>query len=216
MSDSDSFIQEVTEELKRDRMLALWKRYGVFVIALLVLLVVGAAGNSWWKHHKEQQARDASAALMAAADLKTPEEQAKAYQELAQKGEAPLVARFRAAAAYVAAGDTAKALDILDAIAANGETDRVYSDLAALKAIDLRTPTQSPDKTIEQLGPLTEEGRPYRLLALEARAAAYISAGEQDKARTDLQTIMGDQFVTNELRQRVTQLLAALGPAAES
>ncbi|MEL6318680.1 MAG: hypothetical protein AAFR16_13700, partial [Pseudomonadota bacterium] len=37
--ETDTFIDEVTEELRRDRLFALFKRYGPFAIGAVVLLV---------------------------------------------------------------------------------------------------------------------------------------------------------------------------------
>ena len=40
----DSFIREVNEELRSDRMKDAWRRYGKILIAAAVILVVGTAG----------------------------------------------------------------------------------------------------------------------------------------------------------------------------
>jgi fermentation-respiration switch protein FrsA (DUF1100 family) len=44
VSDTDSFIDEVTEEVRRDRLFGLMKRYG-WIAALAVLLIVGGADH---------------------------------------------------------------------------------------------------------------------------------------------------------------------------
>ena len=46
MSDSDSFINEVSEELRRDRLFALMRRWG-WLAGLVVLAIVGAA--AWFE-----------------------------------------------------------------------------------------------------------------------------------------------------------------------
>ena len=43
MSDTDSFIEEVTEEVRRDRLFALMRRYGWIAVAAVLLLVGGTA-----------------------------------------------------------------------------------------------------------------------------------------------------------------------------
>ena len=43
MSETDSFIQEVTEEVRQDQMLRYWKKYGAYVIGGVALIVAGAA-----------------------------------------------------------------------------------------------------------------------------------------------------------------------------
>ena len=43
MSNTDSFIDEVNEEVRKDRLFALMRRYGWIAILLVLLLVGGAA-----------------------------------------------------------------------------------------------------------------------------------------------------------------------------
>jgi hypothetical protein len=212
VSEHDSFIDEVTEELKRDRMFRLWKRYGVFVIGAIVLVVIGAAGKSWWDHSQESAAREAANQLIAAAKIEAPEARAEAFAEIAGSDKGALVARFRAAEAFVEAGDKAKGVGMLDEIAADATLDRVYRDLAALKSVEIQYADRTPAETIAALDGLVAEGAPFRLLAMETRAAAHLAAGDADAARADLEMIQADNFVTNELRQRVNQFLAILGP----
>lgn len=43
MSDTDSFIEEVTEEVRRDRLFGLMRRYGWIAVLAVLLLVGGTA-----------------------------------------------------------------------------------------------------------------------------------------------------------------------------
>jgi len=43
VSDTDSFIQEVTEEVRRDQLFKVIRKYGWVAIALVILIVGGAA-----------------------------------------------------------------------------------------------------------------------------------------------------------------------------
>ena len=48
MSLNDSFIQEVSDEVRRDRLFGLFRRYG-WVAACLILFLVGGAGINEWR-----------------------------------------------------------------------------------------------------------------------------------------------------------------------
>ena len=55
---SDIF-QEVDEEVRRERLMQLWKRYGNFVIAAAIVLVLGVGGwrgYQWWEAKKAAEA----------------------------------------------------------------------------------------------------------------------------------------------------------------
>ena len=49
MSQNESFIDEVSEELRRDRLFALFRRWAWLGILIVVVAVGGAAWNEWRK-----------------------------------------------------------------------------------------------------------------------------------------------------------------------
>ena len=49
MSNPASFIDEVTEEVRRDRLFAAFRKYGWIGLLLVILVVGGAAYNEWSK-----------------------------------------------------------------------------------------------------------------------------------------------------------------------
>ena len=49
MSDTDSFIEEVSEEVRRDRLFGLFRKYAWVAILLVILIVGGAAFNEYRK-----------------------------------------------------------------------------------------------------------------------------------------------------------------------
>ena len=76
MSDTDSFIEEVTEEVRRDRLFALLRRYG-WIAGLAVLAIVGgAAWNEWQSAQATKQAQALGDGVIAA--LEAPEASTRA------------------------------------------------------------------------------------------------------------------------------------------
>ena len=49
VSDTDSFIEEVSEEVRRDRLFKIFKKYAWVAVLVVVLLVGGAAFNEYNK-----------------------------------------------------------------------------------------------------------------------------------------------------------------------
>ena len=62
----DSFIREVNEELRSDRMRDAWRRYGRLLIAAAVLLVLGTAGWRGWEYWQSRQAAESGDIFMTA------------------------------------------------------------------------------------------------------------------------------------------------------
>jgi hypothetical protein len=53
--EKDEFIRDIEEDLKRERAIRLWNRYGHYVIAAAVLIVAGTAGWVGWKEYDRRQ-----------------------------------------------------------------------------------------------------------------------------------------------------------------
>jgi hypothetical protein len=49
VSDTDSFIEEVTEEVRRDRLFGMIKRYGWIAVLVVLAIVGGTAYNEYRK-----------------------------------------------------------------------------------------------------------------------------------------------------------------------
>ena len=58
VSHTDSFIEEVTEEVRQDRMFGLWKRYGPYVLAGVFVVVAGSAAWQWRVTEQRTAARN--------------------------------------------------------------------------------------------------------------------------------------------------------------
>ena len=211
MSNTDSFISEVDEELRRDRMKDALRKYG-WIGALLVIVVVG--GTAYNENRKATIAATAQAkgdAIAAALAIPDPAESAEALATATEDNS--VVTGFLAAAQFEAAGDIPAAVATLKEIAENSENDAIYADLASLKAL-LIDEADDPDRALT-LQFLSRPGGPYRTVALEIVALDKIETEGVDAAVADLQTLLQDAETSGVQRQRLVQLITALGATPE-
>lgn len=218
MSNQDSFIDEVTEEVRRDRLYALMRRYGWIAVTAVIVLVVGASVFEWRRSAAQAEAEATGDALRAA--LSEPDAGARlaALEEVDANGAAGRAAllALMTAAAETEAGENEAALARLDGVIADAEAPAVFRDLAALKASVVGPGMLTPDERLSRLTALTVPGNPFRLLALEQTALAEVEKGETDAALDTLRSILADAAVTPDLRERATQLIVALGGTANA
>ena len=78
MSDADSFIEEVTEEVRRDKLFAIFRKYGWLAGLLIVLIVGGAAYNEWRKASERAASEALGDSVMSALAGQTASERAEA------------------------------------------------------------------------------------------------------------------------------------------
>jgi len=215
VANTDSFINEVTEEVRRDRLFAALRRWGWVGVVVVLLLVGGAAWNEWQKAQARAEAEARGDALLGALEAGDPLAQAAALEALRSGGPAePVVALLAAAQAAGAEGEAA-AVEKLRALAADPATPPLYRDLATLKAATLGAGV-APDERITALEPLSAPGGAFRALALEQMALAHAEAGRSDEAVAILTGLLGASDVSGALQRRAAQMILALGGSLDA
>jgi hypothetical protein len=215
VSDTDSFIDEVSEEVRREKLYGYLRRYGWIGVAGVLLLVGGAAFNEYRNAQVRDAAQATGDALLAALDQNEPAARALAIADISGEGAAAAVTLLLQASTQEEVGDVAGAAATLNALAINQDVPEMYRDLAAFKAAML--PSDDAAARLAALETLSQPGQPFRLLALEQIAYITLSDGDSDGAIAVMRQIEEDAAVTRGLRERVQTLMVALGeplPAA--
>lgn len=209
MSNPDSFISEVTEEVRRDRLYAIFRKYG-WIGAVIVLGVVGgAAYTEWTKARDAARAQSFGDAMLDAVDLGAPEDRSQAMAAIPADG--GQIALKDLMLATDAGSDKAAALAALDKLAADQSQPQVYRDLASLRQVMLAGKDQPIVDRRAALESIAVPGRAFRTLAAEQLAYLLIEDGKKDDAIAALAALMQDQDAPQGLRQRAGQMITALG-----
>jgi hypothetical protein len=208
---SDIF-REVDEEVRRERLEQLWKRYGNYIMAaaLVVLACVGGwRGYLYWEERKAAEAGAAYEAASALADAGKHSEAEAAFAKLASEGTAGYrsLARFREAA-QLGLSDPKAAVAAYDALARDASLGQSMQDLAAVRAALLLVDTASYQDLRTRLEPLTAADRPFRHSARELLAFGAWRAGDSAAARQWIEAVVSDPTTPGTIRTRVDVLSA--------
>ncbi len=216
MSDVDSFIDEVTEEVRRDRMYLLLRRWGWVGVVAVVAIVGGAAFNEYRKARDASQAEALGDAIIAALEENGSAERATSLA--AVEGQSPggdAVVNMLLSASQFESGTTEEAVTSLNAIAVQGDLPEIYRAIASFKALLLQTDTLPVADRRQQFEALAAPGAPLRLLAEEQLALIDVAEGETQAALDRLQALRQDAEAGVDIQQRAAQLIIALGGAPE-
>jgi hypothetical protein len=214
---SDIFT-EVDEDLRADRAQQWLKKYGGALAAgaaVVVVVVAGVQGWGWWQTRKANQAAETFLAANAAAaapgaDAKAAADRFAAVAATAPQGNQAL-ARLRAAALRLQAGDTPGALALWDAAAKDNRSEPLYRELALLLWGLHGLGTIDPAQIEARLAPLASPANPWHASAQEVRALAALQRGDSAAARRGLEALANDVTAPQGVRERAGRLLPGLG-----
>ena len=216
MSDTDSFIEEVTEEVRRDRLFVLMRRYGWIAALAIILIVGGAAFSEYRKSQTRLQAQELGDAILTSIGTEDSGERATALAAVAPgSAESSAVLSLLTATAQTEAEDVPAAVASLDAVALNAEVPEIYRQIARFKALTLQTETLPAADRRQAFEAMAQPGQPLRLLAGEQLALIDITEGDPEAAIARYQALLSDAQTSSDLQQRALQVIVALGGEPE-
>lgn len=215
-------FDEVSEDLRHDRAVALAKRYGGFLLAAALAVLAGVGGQQGWQEYQAKQANAAALQYLnitSAVDQPGAQPAADAAVQTAQAlnnfaATAPegykTLANLRAAGLYAGAGQLPQAEALWTGVTQDGSADPLLRDLATLLWAQ-HALGQAPDADVlERLQPLTMDANPYHALARETQALTYLHEGNKDQAKALFSQIASDSTAPDQERSRAQALAASL------
>jgi hypothetical protein len=209
VSNPDSFIEEVTEEVRRDRLFGLFRRYGWIAVVAVLGAVGGTAWREWSQVRDTARAQAFGDAVLDALDQGAPEDRRAALAAIPVDG--TQTALLQLILASDLNDDKAAALAALDAVAADATLAPAYRDLAVLRRVLVAGADMPLADRRAALDGIAVAGRPYRTLATELLAYLLVEEGKTDEAIAALTALTQDQEASSALRARVAQMVTALG-----
>lgn len=216
MSNTDSFIDEVSEEVRKDRLFGYMRKYGWIAVLVVLVLVGGTAFSEYRKAQAEAAAKSTGDAILTALEMDDDAERTAALRAVEAEGGAAAVTGLLAGSDLVETGETEAATEVLNAVALQDDAPQVYRDLAALKAAMITDGPLSEDDRRATFERLAAPGATFRLIAQEQLALMNVAAGETELALDQFAAIAQDAEVTRGLRDRAFGMIVALDGDIES
>ncbi|KQX40824.1 hypothetical protein ASD04_18830 [Devosia sp. Root436] len=210
----DNIFREVDEELRSDRMRALWRRFAPYVIGAAVGVVAIVAVNEGWTWYHANNAAQSSDELYAAFDAIDGGDLASAQNQLTAlsvngSGSYPVLAQFRKAGVLARQGDIAEAVAAYDELA-NTQSNPRLRELALVLGATLMVDTGTVADVESRVGSIAAEGSPLRNAAREALGLAQYKAGDFAAAQASFEAVVNDPMAQSNVRNRMGYYLAQL------
>jgi len=214
-TENEAFLREVDENLRRDQMTGLARKWGTVGAMIVGLFLMGLAAFLWWRNHQAEQAGKDGEQLvqeLAAAEVGSA---SPTDQRLTDLAKSPRDG-YRALARLTQAGLTAKddvagGAKAYQSIADDKDLPQAMRDLATVRAVTLQFDTMAPADVVARLKPLAVPGNPWFGSAGELTAMAYLKMNRKDLAAPIFAAIARDNDAPVGLRGRAAGMATALG-----
>lgn len=202
-------FDEINEELKQDRMTALWQRYGKYVITVVVAVVAGVGLIQGYGYYTQQRdSRSAEVFFNAILSDDVTGTLGAATEELSDGY--VLLTEFRIAAGLVENNKLAEAEQHYLNLAARDDIRQIYRDIALLLSVMQASETSKVSLLQTRLNSLISSASPLKGLALEQAAALDLRQGNTAAAIEKLNELKSLTDISASLRQRASQILVVL------
>jgi hypothetical protein len=218
---SETFLREVDENLRRDRLRDFAREYGNWIIAGVILFLAASGGFIWWQQHQvnrsEAHVEELSAIYKDIGSGKVSQAP-KQLDQLANSGSKAVRASalFTQAALALQQNDTKLATAKYREIAADGGLPQPYRDAALIRQTALEFDQIKADEVVSRLQPFAKPGNAWFGTAGEITALAMVKQGKKDEAGRLFAAIAKDKTVPESIRGRAVQIAGSLGVDASS
>ena len=218
----DEFLNEVENDIRQEKLLMFWRRYGKAIIAAVTSVVIFVGGYNLWAYHDYNQRLKMSEKLSAATDLIDKGEKEKAVNllnSLAQENNKAYghLALFQKAGILLKKGEIEEkkeAIAVYHQLAGNKDMDPLWRDLAALLEImtQMDGKEYNSEVLITQLNALTEDQNPWRYFAREMKGVLLQGQGKNSEAAEIFARLVQDNQTPSGISMRarlMTQIVSA-------
>ena len=206
-------FEEVSAELRRDRMQTAWDTYGRYIIGLAVAIVVITAasiGISGYSTSQDEAASSRYDAMRASLTDIDTQAQLSALTEFAaaEDNGYGVLARFSVAYLHVGDNNTAAALEAFDGLSADGSVPDGMQNYARLQGAIVAINSGAALEEIEaRLENLMDEDSGLLPMARETMALAYMRDDRLLEARDLWLAQLADANASSLARERATIML---------
>ena len=215
----EAFLREVDEELRRDELQSLWKRFGRLIIGGIVLILAAWGGWLYWQDRETKAAGLEGEQLSQALDDLQSGNPDAALAKLGPLAESKQVgyrasAKMAQAAVAMERNDLAGAAKMFGEVATDTSIPQPWRDLALVRQTAAEFDAVKPELIVARLRPLAAKGNPWFGSAGEMVAAAYLKMGKPELAGKMFADIGKDENVPETIRSRAVQMAGSLGADA--
>ncbi len=213
---NDAFIREVDDELRREQMSHIGRRYGLWIVGAVLLALAAFGGWTWWQHHRNSVAGEQGEKLAIALDDVSAGRSAQATAAVqalttSDRDAVRATALLTQADLLLSKNDRKGAAAAFGKVAADDSLAQPFRDLALVRQTAVEYDSLAPQAVIDRLRGLADKGSPWLGSAGEMVAIAYLRLNKPSQAGETYRLIAQTDAVPETIRARAVQMAGSLG-----
>jgi hypothetical protein len=205
MVESESFIKEVSEEVKRDNLFKIINKFKWPLFALIILLIGAVGGYEYFKFSKKARAQKNGEFLVS-----TIENLKKNGQPVTEEIDNKFLSVFiklNEAKYFEEIGDIKSATAAYEYIISKHGENKFFNHYSKFQ-LYLMNPAESlsDKKKIDVLDELSVPDGPLKLLALEQKLYLYVKISDLENIKSHVKLILSDQSIMPEQVSRIKEI----------
>ena len=205
MVESESFIKEVSEEVRRDILFKTLKKFKWTIIVLITLLVGAVCGYEYYKFDKNVKAQEIGEFFVSA--IENLKNNGQTVTEEVNNKFISVLIKLHEAKYFEEKGDIKSATAAYNHII-NKYGDHKFFNHYSKFQLYLMNPAKSigDTKKIEILDELSAPDGPLKLLALEQKLYVFVKINDIENIKLQIKLILSDQSITPEQVRRIKEI----------
>ena len=201
-------FDEVSEELKQDQLIQLWKKYSKFIITFFILLVLSISTYQVYMIWNEQKLTESSEQFFSGLeklDNKDFEKSAEIFlnSSLDQKHGYRVLSIFALAHSNFENGKISEMVSNYQTIYDDKTIGNYYQDLARILSV-MKDNKSNFNELQERLKPILNSPSKLELLASELQVVLFIRFNKLDKALGSIKSLLARTDITQEQKNRLS------------
>ncbi len=200
-------IDEINEELKKDKLLQFWKKYQKYLISIIVLFLFSLISYqiySFWINNTNNKSADIFYNAMNSKDFS----QSILNKENDLNRGYEMLALFKKASQFSEKGNNEEASNLYLDIYYDESQDEFYREIALL--LSIMHSKEKNEKLLSNLNDLISKDTPLKGIALELDMGIKLNEGKIKEAINNLNQILSLSEISPSQRKRISDLLIIL------
>ena len=205
MVESESFIKEVSEEVKRDKLFKLLNKFKWSLFSFIILLVGAVGGYEYYKFSKKAKAQKNGEFLVAA--MENLKNNSQTVTEEIDNKFLSVFIKLNEAKYFEEKGDTKSATEAYKYIINKYGENKFFNHYSKFQ-LYLMDPAESlsDKKKVDILDELSGPDGPLKLLALEQKLYLYVKISDLDNTMSYVKLILSDPSIMPEQVSRIKEI----------